>query len=160
MFFENYNINSIQFFESLCEGIWKITFSNYFILCAQIKIMFIYLGSSQIIPLKFRRPILPGKDHSNPSNYRLISLLSWISKVFERIILKSLNGFISTVNILHDHQFGFRVAHYTSHHLRRVVRHVKAKRSLRVPQSTGMLLLVVEKAFQWHFSGPTYFFIS
>jgi hypothetical protein len=69
-------------------------------------------------------PILkPGKDHSNPSNYRPISLLSSISKVFERIILKRLNGFISTVNILMV-EFGFRVAHSTFHQLTRVARHV------------------------------------
>jgi hypothetical protein len=88
----------------------------------------------------------PGKDHSNPSNYRPISLLSSISKVFEKIIMKHLNGFISTVNILPNHQFGFRVAHSTSHQLRRVVQHVKAKRSLRVLESMGMLLIDVEKA--------------
>jgi hypothetical protein len=82
----------------------------------------------------------PGRDHSNPSNYRPISLLSSISLVFERITLNRLNSFISTINILLDRQFGFRVAHSTSHQLGRVVRHVKAKRSLRVPESTGMLL--------------------
>jgi hypothetical protein len=112
----------------------------------------------------------PDKIHSNPSNYRLI--MSSISKVFEWIIPKRLNGFISPVNILPDHQFGFRVVYSTSHQLRRVVRHVKTKRSLRVPESTGMLLLDVEKAFDsvWHEAllhkllvngcGPTYFFIS
>jgi hypothetical protein len=36
------------------------------------------------------------KDPSNPSNYHKISLLSSISKVFERIILKRLNTFVST----------------------------------------------------------------
>jgi hypothetical protein len=62
--------------------------------------------------------------------------------------MKHLNGFISTVNILPYHQFGFRVAHSTSHQLRRVVKHVKAERSLRVLESMGLLLLNVEKAFE------------
>jgi hypothetical protein len=92
----------------------------------------------------------PGKDPSNPSNYRPISLLSSISKVFERIILKRLNTFVSTQNVLPNHQFGFRAAHSTSHQLNRVVRHVKNK--IGWSQSTGMLLLDVKKAFDsvWH----------
>jgi hypothetical protein len=92
----------------------------------------------------------PGKDFSNPSNYRPISLLSFISKVLEKIILKRLNTFVSTQNVLPNHQFGFQVPHFTSQQLNRVVRHVKNKRSRG--QSTGMLLVDVEKAFDtvWH----------
>jgi hypothetical protein len=48
----------------------------------------------------------PGKDHSNPLNYRPISLLSSVSKIFEKIILKRLQDFVSTNNVLPDHQFG------------------------------------------------------
>jgi hypothetical protein len=59
------------------------------------------------------------------------------------IILKRLNTFVSTQNVLPNHQFGFRAAHSTSHQLNRVVRHVKNKWG----QSTGMLILVVKKAF-------------
>ena len=100
----------------------------------------------------------PGKDLSNPSSYRPISLLSTISKIFERTILKRLNDFISSNNILPHHQFGFRRAHSAAHQLRRVVKHIKdarnsvARRTSRVPLSTGMLLLDVEKAFDsvWH----------
>jgi hypothetical protein len=94
----------------------------------------------------------PGKDHSNPSNYRPISLLSSISKVFERMILKRLNGFISIVNIFPDHQYGFRIAHSTFHQLRRVVRPVNTERTHRMHVSTSMLLLDGEKAFGsvWH----------
>jgi hypothetical protein len=95
----------------------------------------------------------PCKDHSNPSNYRPISQLTSISKVFEKIILKRLQDFISANNILPDHQIGFRMAHSTSsHQLRRVVRHVKGRRQPPLSESTGMLLLDAEKAFDsvWH----------
>ena len=104
-------------------------------------------------------PILkPGKERSNPSSYRPISLLSTISKIFERAILKRLNDFISSNNIIPQHQFGFRRAHSAAHQLRRVVKNVKDARSSvargtsRVPLSTGMLLLDVQKAFDsvWH----------
>jgi Reverse transcriptase (RNA-dependent DNA polymerase) len=53
----------------------------------------------------------PDKDHSNPSSYRSISLLSSIRKIFEWVILKRLNNFISLNNIWPNHQFGFRRAH-------------------------------------------------
>jgi hypothetical protein len=93
----------------------------------------------------------PGTDHSNPSNYRSISLLnSSISKILERIILRRLNTFISGHNILSNHQFGFKTAHSTSHQLNRVVSHVENRRAQG--ESTGMLFLDVERAFNsvWH----------
>jgi Reverse transcriptase (RNA-dependent DNA polymerase)/Endonuclease-reverse transcriptase len=100
----------------------------------------------------------PGKDLTNPSSYRPISLLSTVSKIFERTILKRLNDFVSANNILPHHQFGFRRAHSAAHQLRRVVKHIKDARNSvsrgtsRVTHSTGMLLLDVEKAFDsvWH----------
>jgi hypothetical protein len=48
-------------------------------------------GSTHPIP----KPL--AKTHSNTSNYRLISLLSSISKVFEKISLKRLQYFISAI---------------------------------------------------------------
>jgi hypothetical protein len=39
----------------------------------------------------------PGKDLSNPSSYRPISLLSSISKSFERVILKRLQNFTTAI---------------------------------------------------------------
>jgi hypothetical protein len=64
----------------------------------------------------------PGRDHSDPSNYRPISLPSTISKILEWVILKRLNAFISGHNVLLNHQFGFKAAHSTSHQLNRVLR--------------------------------------
>jgi Reverse transcriptase (RNA-dependent DNA polymerase) len=98
----------------------------------------------------------PGKDLTNPSSYRPISLLYTISKIFERIILKRLNDFVSANNILPHH--GFRRANSAAHQLRRVVKRIKDARNSvsrgtsRVPHSTGMLVLDVEKAFDsdWH----------
>jgi hypothetical protein len=86
----------------------------------------------------------PGKDHSDPSNYRPISLLSSISKILERVILKRLNAFIFGHNVLLNHQFGFRAAHSTSHQLNRVVRHVKNRRTQK-----GSLL----RCFFWTWKG-------
>jgi hypothetical protein len=63
----------------------------------------------------------PGRDHSDPSNYRPISLLSSISKILERVILKRLNAFFSGHNVLSNQQFSFRAAHSISHQFNRVV---------------------------------------
>jgi hypothetical protein len=92
----------------------------------------------------------PGRDHSDQSNYRPISLLSSISKILERIIRRRLNTFISGHNVLPDHQFGVGAVHSTSHQLNRVIRHVKNRRAQ--VKSTEMLLLDVERAFHsvWH----------
>jgi hypothetical protein len=63
--------------------------------------------------------------------------------------------FINSNSILPNHQFGFRKSHSTAHQLRRVVKNIKDARNARhrrVPCSTGMLLLDVQKAFDtvWH----------
>jgi hypothetical protein len=54
----------------------------------------------------------------------VLSLLSFISKILERVILKRLNAFISVHNVLPKSQFGFRPAHSTFHQLNRVVRYI------------------------------------
>ena len=46
-------------------------------------------------------------------NYRPVSLLSTVSKVFERAFYKRLSSFISKQKLLYDLQFGFREAHST-----------------------------------------------
>jgi hypothetical protein len=102
----------------------------------------------------------PGRDHSDPSNYRRISLLSSISKIFERIILRRLNAFISGHNVFPNHQFGFRAAHSTFHQLNRVDRHVKNRRTQR--KYTGMLRFDVKRAFNsdvWQY-GTMHFYIN
>jgi hypothetical protein len=81
----------------------------------------------------------PSKDPSNPLNYRPISRFSSIIKVFERISLIRLYTFTKRSS-----------ESSIAHQLNRVLRHVKNKRGRG--QSTGMLLLNVEKVFDyvWH----------
>lgn len=51
------------------------------------------------------------------SNYRPITLLSNIDKIFEKIVYKRLLAFLDTNNILNNRQFGFRSKHSTIHAL-------------------------------------------
>jgi hypothetical protein len=92
----------------------------------------------------------PGKDPTNPGNYRPISLLNSISKVFERVLLYRIQEFTQSNNILPNQQFGFRVKHSTGHQVQRIVNFVRNGLSQKL--STGMLLLDIEKAYDsvWH----------
>jgi hypothetical protein len=53
-------------------------------------------------------PIFKNGAQNDYSNYRPISLLSTISKLFERIMVDQLTSFLERHNILSEHQFGFR----------------------------------------------------
>ena len=47
-------------------------------------------------------------DHSSPSNYRPISLLPIVSKVFETLVNKSIMHYLESNQLLCDAQYGFR----------------------------------------------------
>ena len=90
----------------------------------------------------------PGKDNSIAINYRPISLLPTLSKIFEKIILSRLKE--SVGNKIINEQFGFREKHSTTHQLNRLTEHISANFNMK--KSTGLLMLDVEKAFDtvWH----------
>ena len=60
-------------------------------------------------------PIFKSGDDQNIQNYRPISILSFFSKIFEKIIASHIMDFLDTNNILYDKQFEFRKSHSTSH---------------------------------------------
>jgi len=57
----------------------------------------------------------PEKPPDIPNSYRPISLLPYLSKIGERLILKRLSPHILENNILPPAQFGFRAKHNTIH---------------------------------------------
>ncbi|XP_017762233.1 PREDICTED: RNA-directed DNA polymerase from mobile element jockey-like [Eufriesea mexicana] len=61
----------------------------------------------------------PGKDPSDVSSYRPISLLPVISKVLERLLFQRITPYL---NFIPNHQFGFRRQHSTIQQCHRVVR--------------------------------------
>ena len=58
-------------------------------------------------------PIYKKESHTNPGNYRPISLLSIFSKLLEKIMYTRLYSFLTQFKILFDLQFGFRKDHST-----------------------------------------------
>ena len=50
-------------------------------------------------------------DKTDPNNYRPISLLPVISKIYERIIYNRINHFLNKHKVLNENQFGFRKRH-------------------------------------------------
>lgn len=92
----------------------------------------------------------PGKPPDDPGSYRPISLLSSVSKIFEKIIKSILDKYLESNNIIPREQFGFRKYHSTSHQVMRIRNHVKENFSNG--NSTALVLLDVAKAFDsiWH----------
>ena len=58
-------------------------------------------------------PIFKAGDTSAINNYRPISVLSFFSKVFEKIVYNHVLDFIDDNNVLYDYQYGFRHSHST-----------------------------------------------
>ena len=58
-------------------------------------------------------PIFKSGDSSKITNYRPISVLSFFSKVFERVMYNHITDFIDSLNVLYKYQFGFRHTHST-----------------------------------------------
>ena len=53
-------------------------------------------------------PIPKGGDSTNAGNYRPISVLPIVSKIFEKVVYKQLYTYFEQNNILYEHQYGFR----------------------------------------------------
>lgn len=70
-------------------------------------------------------PIYKNDDEENPGNYRPISLLSNINRIFEKLTFNRLKTFIDMNNILHSSQYGFREKHSTQHALLDIVNKIQ-----------------------------------
>jgi hypothetical protein len=92
----------------------------------------------------------PGKSLRDPANYRPISLLSGLSKLFEKLILARLTAHSEDNHLLPDQQFGFRKNHSCDHQLLRVTN--KIAHGMNTNKATGIVFLDVAKAFDrvWH----------
>ena len=66
-------------------------------------------------------PLYKSGDKSDITNYRPISLLPVLSKIFEKLIHSRLTKFFNDNNVIYNKQFGFRKKHSTIHALNTAV---------------------------------------
>ena len=79
----------------------------------------IYLTiQTEIFPTEWKVAKIIPLHKSGPKNlvdnYRPISILSAISKIFEKILHKQLFAYLNNNNLISKHQFGFRPMHSTA----------------------------------------------
>ena len=98
-------------------------------------------------PLKQAKviPIYKSGKRYLANNYRPISLLSPISKIFESLTSIRLISFLEDNNIISEQQFGFRKQHSTTHVVTDV--HSQISKNLDNKQHTCVILLDFRKAF-------------
>ena len=90
-------------------------------------------------------PIFKAGDSSALTNYRPISVLTFFTKVFEKIVYNKLFNFISDNNILYDHQYGFRKGRSTQQAIITLVDRIT--KSQDIGDIVITLLIDLKKAF-------------
>ena len=91
------------------------------------------------------KPLFKSGDQSRFSNYRPISLLPSLSKIFERVIFDQLLGYFTNNKLLCMDQFGFRPGHSTELAALRLVDHLITQMDkCRVPTN---IYIDLSKAF-------------
>ena len=75
-----------------------------------IYLLFIYIGL--IIPLYKKKG-----DRKDSNNYRGITLLSCVGKLFTTVLNERLKAYCESNNIINENQAGFRTKHSTTDHI-------------------------------------------
>ena len=91
------------------------------------------------------KPLFKKVSKTDSSNYRPISLLPLLSKVFEKVVLDQTEEFLSLNKILYDYQSGFRKNHSTDTCLSFL--NDKILKGFNDALVTGMILIDLQKAF-------------
>ena len=90
-------------------------------------------------------PIHKKGDKTKCENYRPISLLPNLSKIFERVMYTRLDAFLNSSKILYKFQFGFRKAYSTNHALLSIIEQIR--NSLDKNMFSCGVFIDLEKAF-------------
>ena len=90
-------------------------------------------------------PIYKKGEPTDLSNYRPISLLPTISKIFERIIHIQLQEYFNSNNLLAEQQYGFRPNHSTEYAAVKLVDHIS--NTMDGHKIPGTIFIDLSKAF-------------
>ena len=90
-------------------------------------------------------PIFKKGDQTSVNNYRPISVLSPINKIFEKILYTRLIKYIDKSKLLYKYQYGFRKNHSTEHALIELVDQIRLSMGQR--QMTCGIFIDLSKAF-------------
>ena len=90
-------------------------------------------------------PIHKKGDKRNLNNYRPISLLPVLSKVFEKVLNNQLNARLEGMNIVDDNQYGFRSGHGTDDAITKFVDEIE--KELTKNKHVCSIYIDVSKAF-------------
>ena len=91
------------------------------------------------------KPLYKKGATTDPKNYRPISLLPLISKIYERVVQIQLQSYLDENNILYKYQSGFRKHHSTNTCLSVIAN--KVLHGFDKGLVTGMILIDLQKAF-------------
>ena len=98
------------------------------------------LKTSKVVPVF--------KNKGSPlevSNYRPISLLSNIEKIYEKVMYTRVTSFLDSQNLIYSRQFGFRKSHSTLHTLTVIVERIR--KSLDIGELACGVLVDLQKVF-------------
>ena len=90
-------------------------------------------------------PIFKAGDTSAINNYRPISVLSFFSKVYEKIVYNHVLDFVDDNNVLYDYQYGFRHSHSTQQAIITLIDRIS--KSLDKGDIAIIILLDLKKGF-------------
>jgi len=91
------------------------------------------------------KPLFKKGSKTEPKNYRPISLLPLISKIFEKVVHDQTQNFLKENNLLYNYQSGFRSSHSTAFALSYL--NDKILKGFEKGMVTGMILIDLQKAF-------------
>ena len=144
---ESLNNNKASGPYSIPTDILKLIKSN---ICYPLKELINLSFAIGIYPDKLKiakvNPVYKGKGDKNLyCNYRPISLLSNVNKIFEKLVYKRVYTFLNIHNCIYDLQFGFRSNHSTHHALLSLTENIRE--SLDQSKFACGMFIDLQKAF-------------